>query len=578
MNSLKVFIPHNLLLTPSGWLLAWQDNPTGTLCTLATIQSTGDKRDRTLQQLITLFQDKYPNLTILGLWKNDYDSSGCHLNTNNVQLEQWITLHRKDSDLPLCELKGNWPASLKPTAIIFDSRQVLHSCPLMSKMSEMSDNPSNIKIILKALTSFSAVCQNLPDTYKRCIKTFGGESHSVCDADELDLIIHSCLPPDPYPLQQSDMSDAGMIPSVMSCALILTSIWKRLPGFFQNVFSMLMVWEQLKLRCHQVNKALFDKGGTPRGLLRRKNSLYRFLFDMACGVLLMAVLLQHDLTRLIAKSLMDWAEVVGDELSLLLKWLMGVPAGLKLNSHLDQLLGSFFLYHIYLWKGYLTILQPVFDKLLWYGALSGCLGLSMQLSLMSDLLSMLTLHIYCFYAYAAKLYSLQIQTLASLWRLFRGKKQNPLRKRVDSTSYDVDQLFIGTLLFTILLFLLPTTGVYYIAFTMLRLVVIIINGCLGWMVSFINTLPVYSLIARGLHLAEMAGDLRFSIWPHHEGRPLYLSLQVIQCPLSEVYHLYKESDGPVQENTASYTWGEFGKNLIIGKLVYPWVSVRQDNE
>jgi hypothetical protein len=39
----------------------------------------------------------------------------------------------------------------------------------------------------------------------------------------------------------------------------------------------------------------------------------------------------------------------------------------------------------------------------------------------------------------------------------------------------------------------------------LRLVVIIINGCLGRMVSYINTLPVYSLIARGLHLAETAG-------------------------------------------------------------------------
>jgi phosphatidylinositol glycan class Q protein len=52
--------------------------------------------------------------------------------------------------------------------------------------------------------------------------------------------------------------------------------------------------------------------------------------------------------------------------------------------------------------GYLTILQPVFAEVLWYGALSGCLGLSMQLSLMSDLLSMLTLHIYCFYAYAAR--------------------------------------------------------------------------------------------------------------------------------------------------------------------------------
>ena len=54
--------------------------------------------------------------------------------------------------------------------------------------------------------------------------------------------------------------------------------------------------------------------------------------------------------------------------------------------------------------------------------------------------------------------------LQSLWRVFRGKKWNVLRKRVDTAIYDVDQLFVGTLLFTILLFLLPTTAMYYVVF------------------------------------------------------------------------------------------------------------------
>lgn len=33
----------------------------------------------------------------------------------------------------------------------------------------------------------------------------------------------------------------------------------------------------------------------------------------------------------------------------LLQWLMGAPAGLKMNRALDQVLGRFFLYHIHLW-------------------------------------------------------------------------------------------------------------------------------------------------------------------------------------------------------------------------------------
>ena len=64
-----------------------------------------------------------------------------------------------------------------------------------------------------------------------------------------------------------------------------------------------------------------------------------------------------------------------------------------------------------------------------------------------------------------RLYRLQVCALGSLWRLFRGKKQNLLRHRVDSVAYDIDQLFVGTLLFTILLFLLPTTALYYFVFT-----------------------------------------------------------------------------------------------------------------
>lgn len=40
---------------------------------------------------------------------------------------------------------------------------------------------------------------------------------------------------------------------------------------------------------------------------------------------------------------------VAEELQHLLQWLMGAPAGLKMNRALDQVLGRFFLYHIHLW-------------------------------------------------------------------------------------------------------------------------------------------------------------------------------------------------------------------------------------
>lgn len=42
--------------------------------------------------------------------------------------------------------------------------------------------------------------------------------------------------------------------------------------------------------------------------------------------------------------------------------------------------------------------------------------------------------------HVCRLYCLKIYGLSSLWRLFRGKKWNVLRQRVDSCSYDLDQV------------------------------------------------------------------------------------------------------------------------------------------
>jgi phosphatidylinositol glycan class Q protein len=65
-----------------------------------------------------------------------------------------------------------------------------------------------------------------------------------------------------------------------------------------------------------------------------------------------------------------------------------------------------------------------------------------------------------------RLFNWQIRLLIILFRLFCGKKQNPLRNnRLDSHLCDIDQLFIVTLTFTILLFLLPSVFMYYAVFT-----------------------------------------------------------------------------------------------------------------
>lgn len=49
-----------------------------------------------------------------------------------------------------------------------------------------------------------------------------------------------------------------------------------------------------------------------------------------------------------------------------------------------------------------------------------------------------------------------------------GKKRNMLRNRIDACDYDLDQLLLGTCLFTLLTFLFPTVLIYYITFALVR--------------------------------------------------------------------------------------------------------------
>uniref|UniRef100_UPI001EAEC230 phosphatidylinositol N-acetylglucosaminyltransferase subunit Q-like n=1 Tax=Oncorhynchus gorbuscha TaxID=8017 RepID=UPI001EAEC230 len=206
--------------------------------------------------------------------------------------------------------------------------------------------------------------------------------------------------------------------------------------------------------------------------MRKANIFVSFFVDVSLGLLLVSWMYRENRIGKLANTLVPAADHVAKELEELLQWLMGAPAGLKMNRALDQVLGRFFLYHIHLWISYIHLMSPFVEMILWYVGLSACLGLTFALSLLSDITALLTFHIYCFYVYGARLYCMTVYGLSSLWRLFRGKKWNVLRQRVDSCSYDLDQLFIGTLLFTILLFLLPTTALYYLVFTLLRLVVV----------------------------------------------------------------------------------------------------------
>lgn len=181
-----------------------------------------------------------------------------------------------------------------------------------------------------------------------------------------------------------------------------------------------------------------------------------------------------------------------------LGWLNSWPAGLKLNTELSRFYSHTFIDLVSIWGralflflkfscsnhhiGVLRAAAPYLPAMIYtIGTLSSG-GMTLAISISSDLLSLLTAHIYMCYIISTAVYYRQLRMAGSLWNLFRGKYQssvmnhlhlisyfsgkryNVLRNRTDAWEYDVDQLLFGTILFTLLAFLFPTVLAYYALF------------------------------------------------------------------------------------------------------------------
>ncbi|CAL1289376.1 unnamed protein product [Larinioides sclopetarius] len=297
---------------------------------------------------------------------------------------------------------------------------------------------------------------------------------------------------------------------------------------------------------------------------RVKNLISAIVFDLLIGWLITFTFLHSNVPLLLFDLSLQQTNNLVNNLQKLIHWLMGVPAGFKLNIPLNSALGHFFLYHIYLWEAYMAVVLPLFTLILKMSVVIGVLGVTFVLCLLSDLIALATVHIYCFYGYATRLYGYQFIALSSLWRLFRGKKWNPLRQRVDSYTYDIHQLFLGTLIFTVLLFLLPTVVIYYVVFTCLRIMVLVIQRILLKIIQAINVNPLYCAFSRILRSSEVAGDVYFSVLSTKG--TLTFSMEVTQVSFLSVI---KETL-PKLHNTEEYlTWKDFMSWILIGKIIYP---------
>lgn len=239
----------------------------------------------------------------------------------------------------------------------------------------------------------------------------------------------------------------------------------------------------------------------PEGLFRDTAAVYdstwRFVTDMVIGISACLVLANTPwAVSIILKIIHNFGSLLHIEvLRAWTDWLMGLPAGLKLNHFAGRKIGGAVLSVIELWEYITTFLTP-FEPVIVVGVgFFGLGGASLLLAMASDVLELATLHLYLLYTQFAWLHNQQVCLLASLWKLFRGKKLNVLRSRVDSNDYDVAQLLLGTLLFTVVFFLFPTCLVYYVFFSSVWLGILATRAVLWWIITLLNNLPMFTTFA-----------------------------------------------------------------------------------
>lgn len=244
--------------------------------------------------------------------------------------------------------------------------------------------------------------------------------------------------------------------------------------------------------------------------IRFFNSLWLVANDIIIGIALGSYIIEN--AGFVAEQmdlLIDAYSIEG--LKNMIKWLMDWPAGLKLNNELAQFLGELFIWVIDYWDGCMQQLRPALPHIIRLIGFTSFAGASLPISMFSDLTSLLTLHIYSFYIASARIYNWQLTIIVSLFHLFRGKKRNVLRNRIDNCDYNLDQLLLGTILFTLLFFLLPTVAVFYATFAGARMAIIALKAALDTWLACLNHFPLFALMLRVKDCRRLPGGIRFEL-------------------------------------------------------------------
>ncbi|CCG25883.1 Gpi1 protein of GPI synthesis [Candida orthopsilosis Co 90-125] len=278
------------------------------------------------------------------------------------------------------------------------------------------------------------------------------------------------------------------------------------------------------------------------------NSLWLIFNDILLGITVYGYIdkYQDQIFKFIQSKILE--KYLYNELVSLITWVSTEnPAGFKLNTDLGKFLGDLYIWTILFWKDFVENVQIVENKpmilkifkILCYGG-----GCSFLLSSFIDCIQLSTFHIYTFYYCAGKIYKRQLEIIKSLFQLFRGKKYNVLRNRIDNLNnyetgdiFEVDQLLLGTLLFMIMIFLLPTTFAFYLTFSIIHILILMAYNLLENITIILNFTPIFVCLLKFKNSKRLQGGIKFQYENSYKGTT-FLSMSNKSLTYQEIFVNY----------------------------------------
>jgi hypothetical protein len=85
--------------------------------------------------------------------------------------------------------------------------------------------------------------------------------------------------------------------------------------------------------------------------IRKRARIWSVVVNLLIGLFINVIIFMNpNILQRLNTILVEYVQLSMNYMTIIINWLMGVPAGMKLNKPLNSFLGRFFMYHIYLWN------------------------------------------------------------------------------------------------------------------------------------------------------------------------------------------------------------------------------------